>query len=232
MSAPENIVERLAPESYITVFELDYSRPAGDEGNPSMVAYLAEPGREEPVVIGGQLYQFAPMRVQGIEIKTSGTQGRPSLEIFSVNNYVRSLVESVGGDLTGAMITVKRYFEQHLDDGDNPNPAAGWFETTWRLMQPVQDGRYVMAFDLAAPTDLEVNLPLRVVEPDICVWAYKGDDCGWVPGAGPYFDLDDQPTTVDLDDCSRRYQGCNLRHGGRSQPLRTSAFPGTRRVVR
>jgi lambda family phage minor tail protein L len=70
----------------------------------------------------------------------------------------------------------------------------------------------IVEFELAPAFDLtNVMIPKRQIIQNMCVWKYRGAECGYTGTA--YFDTNDSPTTEGLDRCGKRLSSCKLRFG-------------------
>ena len=228
----------------VTMFEINYSRLL-DAGDPLLdILYLCNlaPGYGKTVSFRGQTYLPMPISLAGVEVSTQGTHSRPSLEITDFDGSIGDLSEQVF-DFVGAVVTIRRTYEQFLDGGDS---ADGWEEfiplRLW-VSRRTQANPGQIIFELSNPLDAqETVLPARTVETNNCPFVYKsGRGCNWteakalarealVPPQVAHFDVHDQPLPPgDPDEkCGKFQSSCRLRFGdGETQPF--GGFPGALR---
>lgn len=235
------IAKSLDPDAEVDLYELDYSKLLGAAIGTNVLRYTpnADPlGTTEAnskLSYDGAIYEPLPIELRGAEEKTDGsTAKRARVRLANHGGLLSSLIDALVGDLTGALVTRKRVFRRHLDDGDDPDPYAYRIQK-WIIEQKRAETFWQIDFELAPKGDADdLRLPLRGIEFDVCTWAYlSAGNCGWVPGAGPYFDAEDNSVgTVGEDDCGLRQNSCKIRFGARSEASRFGGFPGAQRTIR
>jgi lambda family phage minor tail protein L len=102
------------------------------------------------------------------------------------------------------------------------DPTASFPDDVFFIEQRTLETREVVEFQLAAAFDFQgLQLPRRPIIQNVCIWKYRGPECGWTGG---YFDINDNPTSAASDACSKRLSGCQCRYGS-TAPLPYGAFP-------
>jgi lambda family phage minor tail protein L len=230
---PENVARRLSTDAVIKLWELDYSVLAGNPPGTDIRRFVSDSdGEGLGVTLDGVVYDPLPMRVNGLEVGVEGAPKRPTVEFANPHGFMSTIIESIGGDLTGASVTLRRIFSRNLDDGDDPDPLAEWEPQVWRVERKLHENGISIEFELTAKADVEIDLPLRRMEHNFCPWIYKSDECGWVPGAGPYFDILGQSCAQEDDNCGLTANDCALRFLDRDEALRFGGFVGLERIIR
>lgn len=109
--------------------------------------------------------------------------------------------------------------------GYNPtaDPTAHFPDDIYFIEQRTAETREAVEFQLAAAFDFQgLQLPRRPIIQNVCIWKYRGPECGWTGGPAT---IDDVPTLDwSQDACSKRLAGCKCRFGPNS-PLPYGAFP-------
>ena len=236
---PENIATQLAKLNHyaiIELFEIDTraidERPGVPEEDKRIFIHSGMNGLLAPVVWQGQTYQPFPVEFDGFEINSTGPIPRPTMKVSNVMGLIGALVRDVRG-LKGAKVIRRRVLKKHLDavnfpGGINPTADANahYPDDTWVIDRRGASDSKVVTFELISPTDVAgVQLPRRQVIEKVCIWEYRGPDCGYTDI--PVAKEDDTPTTnINEDRCSHRLSGCRLRRHSLGQ-LPISCFPGS-----
>lgn len=248
---PQNEAFNLEQDAEIILNELDYSRIAGDPGN---LDYLfpftdARAVGGTMLALNGRSYNPLPLIFKGVRLTTQGQQARPSLTVAEVvGGAFHSLIIPLR-DLKGAVLTRKRIYRKHLDDGEQPDPSAVlWPPEQWVISRKLRATGALLEFELASKVDFDqIDLPTGRLEHGWCPAVYgpkrtaaDSARCSWtrgptaqVGGVQQWFGPDNAPVTVaEDDDCSLSYEGCRLRFMvGRQLPLDFGGFPAIRRLV-
>lgn len=217
---------KLSLSARIELFKIDATELGGS------IVYLHNGSTNKinaPIVWQGQTYQAFPIEGSGWDKTTSGPMPRPILKVSNAFGLVGALVRDLRG-LRGAKVIRKQTLAQYLDavnfeDGNAfADPNAGWPDELWRVDRRAPSDHRVVTFELASPMDVAgLMLPRRQVL-EVCIWEYRGPDCGYT---GPAVaKADDTPTNdLDEDDCSHCLRGCRLRQWPDNE-LPISGFPG------
>jgi lambda family phage minor tail protein L len=187
----------LAPSALITMFEIDITDIAFDQGldlqedekifrfHNSINVYKTE------IIWKGNTYYPMPIIAEGFELNGKGVLPTPRLTL-SVNETaipaLASLKEQLRklGDLIGAKLTRIRTFAKFLDasnfptlpPGYEPNPAVEFPRDIYYIDRKSNENRNVIEYELASILDLEgLQLPGRLILAERCVWTYRGPGC-------------------------------------------------------
>lgn len=235
----ESIATQLAKLNHhaiIELFEIDMrpidDRPGVPDEEKRIFIHAGMNGLLAPIVWQGREYRPFPVEFEGFEINSTGPLPRPSMKVSNVMGLVGALVRDVRG-LKGAKVVRRRTLKKYLDavnfpGGSNPtaDPNAHYPDDTWVIDRRGPSDNRVVTFELISPTDVAgVQLPRRQIIEKVCIWEYRGPDCGYT--GIPVAKEDDTPTTDPLQDrCSHRLSGCRLRQHSLGQ-LPFSGFPGS-----
>jgi lambda family phage minor tail protein L len=226
---PEQItseIQKLDPSAIIELFILDATDLGGE-------LYRFHAGTNElrtNIVWQGEEYVRFPVQVTGFEVNGQGPLPRPRLRVSNILSVITTLLME-NQDLIGAKLIRKRTFKRHLDavnfiDGNpSADPTAEYPDDVYYIDQKTAENRDAVEFELASAADLAgISLPRRQVIQNICVWKYRGGECGYTDDA--YFDEDDNEITDPTKDrCGKRLSSCKKRFGPGGQ-LPFGGFPG------
>lgn len=235
--APGNLRRRLRGDARVDLYDLDYSRLVGAPGDPVYVEHFVNdlgPSGREPVVFDGITYHPIPIETDGLERRAEGSTSRPRIRVGNADGVISELIHSVPHELEGALLIRRTVYARNLDNGPEADPRAVWdaFDV-WQLEQKLQENFLQVEYELSSKPDVQgLDLPLRRVQSDLCMWTYKGPDCGWVPEVGFYVDERNVPTADPAEDeCALDVTACILRFHAKQLPLRYGAFIGSARVL-
>ncbi len=210
--------------AWVDLFVLDATAQGGDVTR----FHAGTNGLSQPVVWQGETFDPYPIQATGFE--RSGQQlARPKLAVANVSGLVSAMLMQT--DLLGAKVTRKRTMVKYLDaanfpGGVNPtaDPNSHVRDEVYYIAQKTNENAMMVEFELGTPIDLEgVMIPRRQIIPNLCMWKYRGEGCGYAGGA--VADANDTPTSIlALDRCSKRLSGCKLRFGA-SAELPYGGFP-------
>lgn len=226
MSTIASELASLALSARIELFVIDSTALGGD-----LLRFHAGTNQlSQPVVWQGNVYTPMPIEAEGFEQRADGPSPRPKIRVSNVFGLVGLMLDQYGG-LEGAIVTRKVTLARFLDavnfqGGVNPDadPTKEYPDETWIVDRVSREDSTVVEWELASPLDLEgVTVPARRCDPWVCVWEYRGPDCGYT--GGPVAKADDSPTSVMSQDvCGRLPSSCKLRFGN---DLPTSALLGS-----
>ncbi len=229
MTTPQTItseIQKLEPSAIIELFVLDASAFGGDV----LRFHAGTNGLSQNLVWQGDTYTAFPVRASGFDMSGNGQLPRPKLQVANVTGAITLLVLTYD-DLLGAKITRKRTLAKYLDavnfpGGTNPSAdsTAEFPDDVFFIDRKVTETRDIVEFELAAAFDVAgVQLPRRQIIQNVCVWRYRGDECGYA--GTTYFDTNDQPVvSAGLDVCGKRLSSCKARFGA-NNPLPFGSFP-------
>jgi lambda family phage minor tail protein L len=199
-----------------------------NSGSPSATIYFTN--EEQVITFGGTNYTSIPCEVEGFDFKSGGTLPTPIIRVSNVLNQWDSYL-STYGDLTGAVLKRLKVRHDYLDGQANADPTAISQTDIYYVSQLKRKiSGLLIEWELSSYFDLEgVKTPKRQVICDVCIWTYRGSDCGYA--GGPVATSADIPTSNSLlDDCSKSITGCKFRFGTNG-PLSFSGFPGAAQYV-
>jgi lambda family phage minor tail protein L len=232
MAVISEVAQKLTPDAIVSLYKLDLSSLGG-----STHYFVSGAEHGEGIVFNTITYHPLDVEVSGFEMNGVGALPQPSLRIANREGFVQTMLATFG-DIVGSKFTRIRTFARYLDDGAEPDPGAYFGPDIFVIEQKVAENSLFVEFSLSASIDQEGKmLPGRQVVRDTCLWRYRvwnGASFDYSKAQCPYtgssyFDLDNQATTQDLDQCSRRITGCKLRFGA-SNPLPFGGFPGVSRI--
>lgn len=229
MTTPQTItseIQKLEPSAIIELFVLDATAFGGDV----LRFHAGTNGLRQNLVWQGQTYTAFPVRASGFDMSGNGQLPRPKLQVANVTGAITLLVLTYD-DLLGAKITRKRTLAKYLDAANFPggtNPSADataeFPDDVFFIDRKVTETRDIVEFELAAAFDVAgVQLPRRQIIQNVCVWRYRGGECGYTGTS--YFDANDDPVgSAGLDVCGKRLSSCKARFGA-NNPLPFGSFP-------
>lgn len=229
MSTPETItseIQKLEPSAVIELFVLDATTLGGD-------VYRFHAGTNQlntDIIWQGETYARFPVKVSGFEINGQGSLPRPKMQVANTLSVITALLLELE-DLIGSVVYRKRTLRKYLDaanfTGGNPtaDPDAAFVDDKYFIDRKSTENRDIVEFELAASLDLAgVALPRRQIIQNLCVWAYRGAECGYADTR--YFLADDTETTDENQDkCGKRLSSCKARFGSGAD-LPFGGFPG------
>ncbi len=229
MTTPQTItseIQKLEPSAIIELFVLD----ATSIGSDVFRFHAGTNGLRQSIVWQGNTYMPFPVKAFGFDMSGNGQLPRPKLQMANVTGAITLLVLQYE-DMLGAKVTRKRTLAKYLDavnftGGMNPtaDSTAEFPDDVFFIDRKVTETRDVVEFELAAAFDVAgVQLPRRQIIQNVCVWRYRGGECGY--SGTNYFDANDQPVaSAGLDVCGKRLSSCKARFGANS-PLPFGSFP-------
>jgi lambda family phage minor tail protein L len=229
MTTPQTItseIQKLEPSAIIELFELDATAFGGD----LLRFHAGTNGLRQNLVWQGNTYTAFPVQATGFDYSGNGQLPRPKLQVANITGAISMLVLQYD-DLLGAKITRKRTLAKYLDavnfpGGSNPSadPMAEFADDIFQIDRKVTENRDIVEFELAAAFDVAgVQLPRRQIIQNVCVWKYRGDECGYT--GTNYFNANDvSVATAGLDVCGKRLSSCKARFGQYAE-LPFGSFP-------
>lgn len=149
------LVESELP-AYVELFELDCTNIGGQ-------SYRFTNSSQNGLSFGGLDYVYMPIEFDGIDIKGSGAQSRPTMTISNITKVLLSATITLG-DLVGAKVSRIRTFETYLDTGSSPNQNQKLPVDSYYISAKKVHTRDVMQFELCTALDkAQIKLPRRQV---------------------------------------------------------------------
>jgi lambda family phage minor tail protein L len=141
------------------------------------------------------------------------------------NDYIASEIRSIRLDIVSDATSAWEISDIKIT-GTNPDAddTAEFPDDVFFIDRKATETRDMVEFELAASFDVAgVLLPHRQIIQNVCVWRYKGTECGY---AGTnYFNANDESVgSSGLDVCGKRLTSCKLRFG-QNEPLPFGSFP-------
>lgn len=230
MTTPLSItteIQKLDPSAVIELFELDATVVGG-----SVIRFHAGTNSlKEDIKWQANTFLRYPVEITGFEISGQGQLPRPRLKVSNYLSAITALLMDYQ-DLIGCKVTRIRTLKKYLDASNFPggvNPTADstaeFPRDVFYIDRKVSESREVVEFELASSFDLAgVSLPRRQIIQNICVWKYRGAECGYT--GTNYFKADDTPTAnASEDKCGKRISSCKARFG-ENEELAFGGFPG------
>ena len=232
-------IQKLAPSAIIELFVLDCTAFGG-----SLLRFHAGTNQlSGNIVWQGNTYTAFPIQASGFDYSGNGQLPRPKLAVANVAGTITALVLSYD-DLLGAKLTRKRTLAKFLDDANfnaqsldlnftaqdyrvrssTADPTAEFSDEIYYVDRKTVETKDFVEFELAAAFDVAgVQLPRRQIIQNVCVWKYRGTECGY--SGTNYWNTSDQVVgSLALDACGKRLSSCKLRFG-QYAPLPFGAFP-------
>ena len=223
----ETDVQKLNPGAMVDLFELDTTELGGD----ILRWHNGVNQLGNDVIWNGEIYARFPIEATGFEKSSKGALPKPKVKVANVSGLIGALAKSMD-DLLGSKMTRKRTMVKYLDavnfpGGVNPeaDPNCAFADEVWFVDRKANENGIFIEFELSAAFDVRgKKLPGRQCIQNVCLWKYRGAECGFVGGA--VADKNDVPTSNILNDsCGKRLGSCKMRFGAYS-PLPFGAFPG------
>lgn len=229
MTTPQTItseIQKLEPSAIVELFVLD----ATSLGSDLFRFHAGTNGLRQNLVWQGNTYVPFPVQASGFDMSGNGQLPRPKLVMANVTGAITLLVLQFD-DMLGAKVVRKRTLAKYLDAVNFPggtnataDPTAEFADDVFFIDRKVTENRDVVEFELAAAFDVAgVQLPRRQIIQNVCVWRYRGGECGYT--GTNYFDANDQAVgSAGLDVCGKRLSSCEARFGA-NDPLPFGSFP-------
>lgn len=232
-------IQKLAPSAIIELFVLDATAFGGG-------LYRFHAGTNQlsaNIVWQGDTYTAFPIQATGFDYSGNGQLPRPKIAVANALGTITALVLNYD-DLLGAKLTRKRTLAQYLDDVNfnaqsleldfvaqdyririsAADPNAEFADDVFYVDRKVNETKDVVEFELAAAFDVAgVQLPRRQIIQNVCVWKYRGTECGY-SGSNYWNAADQSVATLGQDVCGKRLSSCKLRFG-EYDPLPFGSFP-------
>ena len=185
-------LSKLAPSAVVELFILD----ATSLGGEVFRFHAGTNGLTQNIVWQGETYVRFPIQVSGFEITGQGQFPRPRMRVSNVLSAITTIILQYN-DLLGAKVTRKRTMVKFLDavnfdGGVNPteDDEAEFQEDIYYIDRKSSEDKDAVEFELASSVDLVgVALPRRQVIQNVCIWRYRGAECGYT--GAPLFDQND-----------------------------------------
>ncbi|MGZ6477655.1 MAG: phage minor tail protein L [Bdellovibrionales bacterium] len=228
-TTPETItseIQKLEPSAIIELYELDATALGGD----ILRFHAGTNNLNQNIVWNAQEYTRYPIVASGFEYAGTGSLPRPKVQVSNFLSGITTLTMAFN-DLMGAKFTRRRTLRMYLDAvnfaGGNPSadPDAAFPDEIFYVDRKSLENRDGVEFELACSFDLVgVQLPRRQVIQNICVWKYRGGECGYT-GTNYFTGGDVATSDASADTCGKRLSSCKKRFG-QTSVLPFGGFPG------
>jgi lambda family phage minor tail protein L len=226
---------KLAPSAPVSLYQLDTTSVGGLQYH-----FTTETRGGSKLMFGGVEFFAVPVRITGMQISGSGPIQTPTLSIGNTDGFIQEIVNSFG-NLEGSLLTRWRVFAKHLDDGEEPNPAAFYGPDIYKIDRKSSDTPEMIEWELSALIDQEGVYIGRTVLRDTCMFRYRefNSDTGTFdyskaicPYVGNnYFDRQNNPVSLPSQDVPSRSRECCRLRFGEGNPIPSGAFPGVVRGI-
>lgn len=221
-------VQKLAPSAIIEVFEIDGTAIGAD-------VFRFHAGSNQlntNIVWQGETYVRFPIEASGFEISGQGQLPRPKLRMSNLLGAITTILLA-NDDMIGAKFTRKRTLAKYLDAANFPggvnasaDATAEFPDDVFFIDRKVTENRDVVEFELCSTLDLAgVRLPRRQIVQNLCVWVYRGAECGYDSDFA-FTELDVYTDVPAEDKCGKRVSSCKVRFGLHSD-LPFGGMPGS-----
>lgn len=220
MSVPVSDLQQVAPSSVIELYELQLNATQHGISDTYRFHAGSSLNANGEVVWAGNSYMRFPVEADGFDYSGNGQLPRPKVRISNIMGTITALLLSLPSGLEGAKFTRVRTLARYIDGtnfpgGTNPygtpDPTAEFPREVYYVDRKTAENREVVEFELAASFDLVgVRAPKRQCIANICQWAYKSTECGYV-GA--------------LPTCDKTLAACKA-HFGATAELPFGSYPG------
>lgn len=221
----------LTPGNLITFYSLDLSGCYRKDGTQTQEFYRWCDGVNElgnDIVWQTNTYTRMPIQATGFDKLGDGSMPRPKLTVANIQGTVGALTREYG-DLCGAKLTRQRTFVKYIDTinfaqgNEFADPTQYLDKEIWIVDRKANENSVFIEWELSTPFDLNnVKIPRRQTMQNCCTWRYRvykngsfdytnAGECGYT--GTNYFDIYDNPTTQDKDQCGKRLSSCKKRFG-------------------
>jgi lambda family phage minor tail protein L len=116
-----NKLGALYTDALIELFELDTTALGG-----SVLRFCNYSEAQSPdfITFDGQVYTPVPIMTKEFGSNLNNSEEQPSISIADFGKVITSLLNTIGGEIGGAVIKRTLVFRDNLDDGIDPDPLA------------------------------------------------------------------------------------------------------------
>lgn len=183
------------------------------------------------VVWQGIEYTAYPITIEGFEWSGQGRMPNPKATLANINGFVTALNMEYN-DLVGMKVTRKRTFLKFMDAvnfesglNEQADPSAEFPEEIYFVDRKSLENSKIVEYELVSALDVSgVKIPKRLIIQNLCLWKYKGPECGYT-GTNYFDSYGNVLLTPEGDVCGHRLSDCRNRFGVTSV-LNFGGFPG------
>lgn len=132
----QTVIQLLTTDAKLDLFQMDVSQITGVT-NDSVYFHAGTNQLTQPVIWQGVTYNYIPATATGFDISTEGLLPRPKLIMSNVFSAVTAILETIGGDITGAKVIRRQTYARYLDAANYPARTSlmNWTENVgnWTL---------------------------------------------------------------------------------------------------
>lgn len=147
---------KLQPDTFIELYDLDASTLQDAQGNSGVVTYITNTptgGGTSPLLWRGNNYFPVPFEVAGVAESADGNApSRPTIAISNVDKFLLAAVLTLG-DLVGMRVTRWRTFYKFLDGQPDANPLMHYPIQQWTVSKKMSHSRSGIQFEMSSPLD-------------------------------------------------------------------------------
>jgi lambda family phage minor tail protein L len=180
-------------DAIVEMYDIDLTSITGDVDD---IFYFTNQLKEDgtKVVWKTKTYEPLPILSAGYDRNTNGQIAQPTLTVANVLGTFTQVVQSFD-DLVGGKVTRRRTLQKYLDGSPQADPLQEFPLDIFYIERKTQETALTITWQLSSILDLEgVRLPRRVITQNLCLWKYRGSECGYV--GVPAFDSRDQPIST------------------------------------
>jgi lambda family phage minor tail protein L len=128
----------------------------------------------------GNQYNPYPIKAEGFEWNTQGTQPRPRISVSNIASGISALLREFD-NFVGGTLTQRLTYSIYLDDGIEHGPPYKEFTPMiFVIDRKTVETNTMCSFDLATGMDAEgVLTPRRPIMATSCPWIYRATECGY-----------------------------------------------------
>jgi lambda family phage minor tail protein L len=176
-------------DAIIEMFDIDLSPITND---PADIFYFVNELNEDGTKVQwkGNVYEPLPILSAGYDRNTNGQIAQPTLTLSNISNAFTGIA-SLYDDLVGAKVTRRRTLKKYLDGSPEADPLQEFPVDIFYFERKTQESIISITWQLSSILDLQgVKLPRRVITQNLCLWKYRGAECGYT--GAPVFNSRDE----------------------------------------
>ena len=176
-------------DAIVEMYDIDLTSITGDVDD---IFYFTNQLKEDgtKVVWKTKTYEPLPILSTGYDRNTNGQIAQPTLTVANVLGTFTQVVRSYD-DLVGGKVTRRRTLQKYLDGSPQADTLQEFPVDIFYIERKTQETALTITWQLGSVLDLEgVRLPRRVITQNLCLWKYRGSECGYT--GAPVFNARDQ----------------------------------------
>lgn len=181
-------------DAIVEMYDIDLTSITGDVDD---IFYFTNQLKEDgtKVVWKTKTYEPLPILSAGYDRNTNGQIAQPTLTVANVLGTFTQVVRSYD-DLVGGKVTRRRTLQKYLDGSPQADTLQEFPVDIFYIERKTQETALTITWQLGSVLDLEgVKLPRRVITQNLCLWKYRGSECGYT--GAPVFNARDQVISAD-----------------------------------